>query len=853
MSAPLTASGESEAQAALLTGYRPPPGHYDELLTPEGRIKPHWRHAIGLLTGLSETDRRQADETVQRTLLENGQSYVAPDGPSRPWDLDLLPVVIGAAEWRRLEAGLVQRARLLDAITADIYGPQRLLQDGHLPGALVYANAHFVRPACGVEVPGGTWLHLLAFDLLRGPDGRWRVTGDRTEAPAGSGYALENRIAVSRALPDLYRTGNVERLAGFFRAFSEHFLALSRHDPPLVVVLSAGQQRESYFDHAYLAQYLGYHVVEGADLTMRGERLFLKTVEGLRPVDLMVRHAPSDEMDPLELSGFGTGVPGLLRAVRSGRLAIANSVGSGLVQNEALMAYLPRLAPLLLDEDLALESVDTWWCGEEAGRRHVLEHLDSLAIRDVTRSRALLDGSSEEPLETKPDSRTRRRLEQAIRLRGYDFVGRSLPAPSTTPLWQADGSLRPAPMTLRVYLAATEKGYQVMPGGLTRVAADGAAGLPPLAWTGTSKDTWVVSEEPVEQVSLLPSVHQVVALRRKGRELPSRAADNLYWFGRYLERVESCARLLRSFVVRVGGAQRAGSDQVTPGRVVGLLDSLHHIAPETAERFAADGHTLFLFHPEAFFADGDAANSLTGLLESVRHLADNLRERLSRDTWEILQELLATPLAQPSIPGYGQARAARLLTEMVRSLTALNGLFMENMTRDFGWHFLDMGRRLERGWQTTRAINAIVGGDAGREGGLELMLELADSLMTYSWRYKAEPQLLPILDLLLLEDSNPRSVLFQVKLIQQHLDVLPDEPESWSRLPQAERLLVDLSSRLRLADIHALTAGDATPLERLLEAGVADFEGISDALTSRYFSHALETRLTAFAAPALPT
>lgn len=848
MSEPLTAAESAPTRAQLLAGYRPQPGHYDELLDDKRDLRPHWQRYIDGLAAVDADAREQALRTAERTLQENGLSYVASDAgevADRPWTMDLVPFLIAPQEWRALEAALIQRADLLNAIVADLYGPRRLIAEGHLPAALVNANPYFCRPCYGVTPPGRCWLHLLAFDLVRGPDGRWLVTGDRSEAPSGSGYALENRIVASRALPQLFEAGNVERLAGFFRAFSENFLSFSRHDEPLVVVLSGGQHRQSYFEHAYLAQYLGYNVVEGADLTVRGDRLYLKSVEGLKPVDLMVRQVPSNGMDPLELSSFGAGVPGLMRAVRGGHVVLANAVGSGLVQSDALLGYLPRLAQVLLGEDLAMDSVPTWWCGTEAGRQRVLTSLDSLAVRDLTKSKAILAGDNDSYLMTEPGSAERSALEQEIALRCHDFVGRALTAASTTPQWTKSGGIIPVPVTLRVYLAATAEGYRAMPGGLARVRPEGPVSLPTSYESDITKDTWVLSDRPVETLSLLPNVRQVVALRRSGRELPSRTADNLYWFGRYLERLESAVRLLRSFVLRIGGAQRAGSDLVTPGRVMDLLEALQHVSPESAARFHSAGVPAFHADPARFFADPDCPDDLVSLLGALERLSDTLRERFSRDTWDTLQQLLASPLAQVKLPGYGQAWVQRLLEGLVDHLSALNGMMMENMTRDYGWHFLDSGRRLERGWQTTRAMRAVVSrGEAEREGGLELLLELADSLMTYSWRYKSEAQLAPLLDLVLVEESNPRSVLFQVQRVSEHLASLPKASRATERLSVGERQLIGLNSSLRLADVYRLAESPSGALDALLGAVETDLEAISDAVTEHFFSHALETRVS---------
>ncbi len=847
MSEPLTTAGDGAARARLLADYRPRSGHYDELLDRTGRIRPHWQRYIERLAEFGPEEREQAHRSAERTLLENGLSYVArdaADGAVRPWQLDLLPVLIAPEEWRRLEAALIQRADLLNAITADLYGPRRLMAEGHLPAALVNANPYFCRPCYGVGVPGGTWLHLLAFDLVRGPDGRWLVTGDRSEAPSGSGFALENRIAVSRALPRLFAESNVERLASFFRGFSENFLSLSRHDEPLVVVLSTGAQRESYFEHAYLAQYLGYSVVEGADLAVRGDRLFLKSVEGLKPVDLVVRQVASGAMDPLELSTFGLGVPGLLRVVRGGHVALANAVGSGLVQSDALLGYLPSLARVLLGEDLELDSVSTWWCGSNAGRNAVLADMDTLAVRDLTKSKTVLEGSSDCYVTTRAGSPERAALEREIALRGHDFVGRELTSASTTPQWTEAGDVVPAPLTLRVYLAATAEGYRAMPGGLARIWPGGAVSLPISHESDVTKDVWVLSDMPVEAVSLLPSVRQVVALRRSGRELPSRTADNLYWFGRYLERLESAVRLLRSFVLRISGAQRAGSDLVTPGRVLDLLEAMRHVSPQSAQRFRQEGVIAFQRNPGPFFADPDCPDDLASLLQALGCLGTALRERFSRDTWDNLQQLLGSPLTQVKLPGYGQTWLQHLLESLVDHLSALNGMMMENMTRDFGWHFLDIGRRLERGLQTARAMRAIVAeGEAEREGGLELLLELADSLMTYSWRYKSEAQLAPLLDLVLLEESNPRSVLFQISWIGEHLRKLPQITGTSDRLSVGERQLIQLSASLRLADVYRLADAPPGALDSLLAETKKGLEAISDEVTQHFFNHALETRV----------
>jgi uncharacterized circularly permuted ATP-grasp superfamily protein len=473
-SMPSLASESPDSFIPVPMNYPPQPDTFDELIGQDGSVRPHWQRFLKGFSALNAADRQLAQETAERLLKDDGVTYLAgQEGQQsdRPWQLDLFPLLISQEEWTQLEAGLIQRARLLNHILSDLYGPQRLLKNGILPPAVVFGNPQFLQPCHEVPVQGGTYLHFLAFDVARAPDGQWWVLRDRTEAPTGAGFALENRIIASRALPDLFDETRVQRLSSFFQTFSQNFLALSQRDDPLAVVLSPGPQNVAYFEHAYLSRYLGYPVVEGSDMTVRDDRLFLKTVDGLKPVDLVLRRLYSDLCDPLELStDSALGVPGLLQSIRAGHVTMGNALGSGLVDSEVLLSFLPTLSQFFFSEGLKIPSVATWWCGQANERAYVLENMERLMIRRVLTPKQNLSHRRLSSFGPDLTTQDKEELKQAIHRRGHEYVGREIVSPSTTPFWGGIDQLRPVPMTLRLYLTATKNGYTVMPGGLARVS-----------------------------------------------------------------------------------------------------------------------------------------------------------------------------------------------------------------------------------------------------------------------------------------------------------------------------------------------------------------------------------------------
>src|SRR3989475_943723 len=540
MSQPVASPHE---KCALLADYQRVSGAYDELFTVTGELHAHFAPLIRDLDALGSAELKRRADTVRRLIHEQGITYnVYGDarGMERLWKIDPVPFVLAADEWSALEAALVQRATLINRILADCYGAQELIRSGGLPPALVFAQPDFLRPCHGIRAPQDIFLHFYAADLARSPDGRWWVTSDRTQIATGAGYALANRLITSRILPESFREEKVQRLAGFFRELRTSLarLALRRTDNPRVVLLTPGPYNETYFEQAWLARYLGYMLVEGQDLTVRDNRVFLKTLSGLEPVDVILRRVDDDFCDPLELRNDSMlGVPGLLEALRSGNVAVANAPGSALLQSPAFLGFLPGLCRRLLGEELKLPSIATWWCGQETARTYVLEHLDELFVKPAFRSRVRGMEPGRELSTSERDV-----LKRAIEFRPHLFVGQQRLELSRAPSWSEAG-LNARAVALRAYLVSSEGGYKVMPGGLTRVGSGSSGRSVSMQHGGASQDTWGPSDGPVEEITLLHPANQNIELRRVGNNLPNRNADNFFWLSRHAQRAGRPARL----------------------------------------------------------------------------------------------------------------------------------------------------------------------------------------------------------------------------------------------------------------------------------------------------------------------
>ena len=847
--------------------------NWNEMRGPDGAVRPHWQVLDRALNEFGPGEMWRRWEQARQLIRQHGVSfnvYGDARGLDRPWPLDPVPVVLAPDEFASLAAGLAQRATLLDRLLADIYGPRRVIAEGLLPPEVVLAHPGLLRACAGIVPPGGKFLHFYAADLVRTPEGELRVLADRTQAPAGAGYALENRIVLGRVLPEAFRECHAQRLAPFFRTLRDTLAALSPHgrENPRIVLLTAGPHNATYFEQAFLAQYLGYPLVEGGDLTVRDGRVFLKTLGGLHPVDVILRRLNDDWCDPLELRPESLlGVPGLLQAARDGQVAIANALGAGVAQTPALTPFLPSLCRALLGEEMMLGSVETWWCGQPDILAHVLDHLDEMVIKPAyptgaagnllapTPGTASAPGEPGEPtFGARLDAEAAAKLSAAMRAAPGRFVAQRRVMPSTVPVIEGD-ELKPRSLVLRAFVVADGvDGYETMPGALAVVGGAADEIDISIARGARSKDTWVISEGEVSEFSLLRPPAQPVALTRGGGDLPSRVADNFFWLGRYAERAESIARLARVICHRLADrGRRAFAADFAP-----LVAALRTQSRVAAGRADGNGTPRKGGEPERAVRESLFDTTHDGTLyataRSIERVARSIRDRLSMDSWSVVVGL------QHEVEDGERAGAnERLLTlaarldRVVMILTALAGFSSESVTREAAWRFLDMGRRLERALNTALLVEQTLGAVRPDETPmLEALLDAADSAMTYRRRYRATLQVAPVVDLLAADEGNPRSILFQLAALAEHIAALPRDPALARRSPE-ERIAFEALSAFRLVDVDVVCAadGDGRPALRELCTGlVASMQRLSDALSGSYLAPATVSRSLASPGPA---
>ncbi len=806
----------------IVARYRPLPGVPDEFIGPDGRPREAWLTFIKRLVelGPQEIDRRFA--TADRHIRDSGVSYRAyGDKNEKSWPIGHLPLLLGAQDWRAIAAGVIQRADLIEAVLQDIYGAGRLIEDGALPAVAVAGCADYLQPLAGVMDKRHNYLHLYAVDLGRGPDGKWWVLGDRTQAPSGAGYALANRLVLSRTFPNLYRDMNVERLAPFFDAFRTGLAACAERSDPRICLLTPGPYNETYFEQAYLARYLGLQLVEGGDLTVRDGDLHVRTIAGLKRADVVLRRVDSDYADPLELNARShLGVPGLIDVLRGDRVVVANALGSGVVESPVMMSFMPSLCRHVLGEELKLPNIATWWCGQAPQRKTVLARMDELALAGAYGNSVPGGLRHQTVIGASMTDEHKQELRAAIEARGIDWVGQEIVKLSTTPVW-LDGQLAPRPFTLRVYAARTPQGWVVMPGGFCRVSRRLDARAVTMGAETESADVWVLGEGPVLQTTLLPS-EGTVRIRRILGNLPSRAADNLFWFGRYLERAEMVLRVTRAFVGRMIETATPLSDaKWTMGRLEVLLDRAGALPEERAADFGGTAlAAVALFGKEEF-------GSAFSLIEDARRAASFIRERLSTDTWRNIEDVFEGLDRAPSVI-LTEADMTDCADTSLRRLGAIAGLAQENMNRGAGWHLLDMGRRVERAINTCRFARRLACPE-GYPDGLSTLLELIDSQITYRARYLVGVSLELVRDMAILDTYNPRSVAFQVERLGEHLAKLPRLSED-GMLERPSRIVTQLLAELTTAVASDLDNDAIMGIEQRLL-------GLADAIGARYFLH----------------
>jgi uncharacterized circularly permuted ATP-grasp superfamily protein/uncharacterized alpha-E superfamily protein len=804
--------------AALIADYRPLPGIPDEFIGPDGRPRAYWLRYLDLLTDLGADDVGRRFATADRHIRDSGVSYRSyGETRERAWPLSHLPLLIEANEWREIAEGVKQRAELMERIVADIYGRGALVAAGDLPAAAVTGSADFLHPLHGVKPPGGHFLHFYAADLGRGPDGRWWVLGDRTQAPSGAGYALANRLLLSRAFPALYRDMIVERLAPFFQAFRSGLTALAERSDPRICLWTPGPLNETYFEQAYLARYLGFVLVEGGDLTVRDGHLHVRTIAGLKRADVVWRRVDGDFADPLELNSQSRlGVAGLVEAVREGGVAIANALGSGVLEAPAMMSFTPKLCRKLLGEELRLPNIATWWCGQQTERGSVIAEMNDLAIGGAFGNPVLRFPRNQPVIAGLLSGEEKARLIASIGERGIDYVGQEVVNLSTTPVWNED-RLTPRPFVLRVYAARTPNGWAIMPGGFCRISDRADARAVSMGEGVQSADVWVLAEKPVEMITLLPTTESA-RIRRAMGNLPSRAADNLFWLGRYLERVEATLRLIRSLAGRmINTDAETGTTGWTVTKLVGLLVAWH-AAPKSVIKDPLKLCAIALHSEEDY-------GSALSLVRDARRAASFIRERLSPDTWRLIGELdrtLAVDCKRPlsEAEAYDQADAA------LRTIAAISGLAQENMNRGAGWRLFDMGRRIERAINSCRFARQFAGPSAPADD-LEVLLDLVDSQITYRSRYLMGVELSTVRDMVVLDPFNPRSVAFQLERLGAHLENLPVLSDDG--MPEKpRRQIVKLAAEVTTAVARELDTDRILSFEKSLL-------DLADAVAARYF------------------
>ena len=812
----------SDGFERLTGGYRPLAGAFDEMMGADGRLRPHWLPFLGQFADLGDEETGRRFAAADRHLKDSGvfyRVYEDPAGTERAWPFSHLPLVIDAADWRRLEKGLIQRARLIESVLADIYGPASLVRDGRLPASLIAGSPEFLRPMVGSRPRGGTWLRQYAVDIARGPDGRWWVLSDRTQAPSGYGYALENRLAMQHGLPDIHRALGVRRLAPFFQAMQTDLAALNTHEDSRVCVLTPGPLNETYFEHAYLARYLGFLLVEGGDLTVRDGGVFLRTVSGLRRVEVLQRRLDADFSDPLELNARSRlGIPGLVRAAREGGVAVANGLGSGVVEARAWLAFLPALARAVLGEDLAIPNVATWWLGDPQVCQSMIGQFDQMVIAPAFTDATGTIGSG--TVGASLDPQRRAQVLEAMADRGVDFVMQEPVGLSSMPVWR-DGTLQPRPFVLRVLLARHGDDWQVMPGGFVRMAEGSDPRAVGLQRGGRTADAWVLADGPVAPTTLLP-VPENIAIRRSIGVLPSRAAENLFWLGRYMERAEATLRLVRALINRAGDDD--SSADTPAARIAALL-----VSWDAASGEAVPARLLTV--ARAALCSPDAMGALPQLVAAARAAAAAIRDRLSPDAWKALNRLADTVAA--ALPR-GPAESVMLeRTDLaLRVLSSFAGLEQENMTRLGGWRFLELGRRVERaiaGCRFTRRLSD--GPDLA--GALDVLLELCDSQITYRQRYVMVAARAPAIDLVALDPGNPRSIAFQIDSIESHLAALPHD--GGAQAGSVADAVAAVAARLR--SVQASELDDAALAE--IEASLLSLTGL---IAAAYLTHSERAR-----------
>jgi len=846
------------------------PGHFDELREVTAQTNAVATNSIAdhaLLTGAlsrffehlddhGTLDLNQRAISLERQIRDNGVTYnvyADEDGPQRPWSLDLFPLIIAPDSWHQIETGVAQRMRLLERILSDVYGPQKLLEQGLLPPALVQGHPGYLRAMHGVKPVGGTHLHIAAFDLARGPDGNWWVVSQRCQAPSGLGYLLENRLAISSQFPEAFQTMRVQRLAATYRALMDSLRKMSPAGADShLALLTPGPYNETYFEHAYLARYLGLTLVEGSDLIVRDEHLYLKTLKGLMPVHGLLKRVDDEYLDPLELRPDSTlGVPGLLQAIRAGNVLVANTPGSAFLESPALLGFLPALSRQLLGEELQLPSSPTWWCGERSAMEQALPRLRDCAIKATYPGSPSLDSFDS----VMGYSQSVRELDEwAARIvqRSEEHTLQAYVPLSQMPTWQTSppgGKMVARSVVLRVFAVSDgPKSWRVLPGGLARLAGAGAE-IASMQRGGSSADVWALTRGEVDTSTLLQPHLTPATLAQRKRLVTSRAAENLFWLGRYTERAENAIRLARLTLECLNGEDQTSAPLLAWLSKMAVANTL--VMPGVPSAILA--RRVFERSLIASLGSTKGATSVGYYLRALKMTASSVRERLSQEHWRVIvraEEELFERCAEHTKSGdYLALDALQVLKSTSDYMAAITGAQTDRMTRDDGWRLLSIGRHIERlSFLASSLLSGFETGAVHTDAGFEAMISLFDSTITFRAQYQQSHDMAALIDLLVLDPDNPRSLAWVAHTLRGRLAKLagsgPDELSAMSlRVPDPTALgLEQLCEVLPSYMPQEIEHGHYFALTDLLLNCTNSAFQVSEEISTTYFTHSGETK-----------
>lgn len=823
----------------VLSSYASPRHGFDELRDETGRLRPQWERIFKAFEESGPVDLAERWHFANRLLQENGTNITGADQGAqelRPWELDLLPLAFSEAHWNEIGAGIAQRARVIEAVAHDLYGPRKLIKQGIIPPEVLFAHPEFDRVFFDLPHKSSP-LILYGCELGRSPSGKWWILADRSSAPAGLSYAVENRVVISNALPQVLHRSQIKRLAPFFIQLQETLkrYASRRKTNPSIAVLSAGPESDYYFEDVFLARYLGYPLVEADDLTVRKNRVCVKTLEGLSGVDVLLRRTADQNLDPLEVSGFSpNGIAGLLQSLRNKKVVLANGLTYGLLDAPVIMPFLRASCRFLLEEELKLPSIATWWCGQTDALEYVLANFEGLVIKP-----AYTHSGGKEYIVSELSDQQKDQLRTRINKAPGEFVAQEKILRSTSPCW-ANDQLQPGHLAIRTFAVKSGQGFEVMNGGLVRVQTSTA----PMALSITagefSKDLWICSETPVKRVSLLSRFRQSPSIKRTINQLPSRAADNLFWLGSYLERLEFAGRQIRKVTERLL-YESAGQ---TIEDVLPLIDSLSRqgIIEESyaIEGFVPERAELESIWPKLVCETGNM-RGFRGLTDNVYRLASLVRDRMSDDFWRAISQIQREQQTRLVSSNTSLSQLLVELNQQILNTSATTGQILDGLVHGPTRLFLMMGRHLERARQLTILLDQYLRRyDEEDVISLVTLLEVCNSVMTYRSRYRSNFAVLPAIDLLVTDASNPRSLLFQFRKLWEQLSALPNKHHRPQFSPQHDvvrRVLFELESILPPASEQATWESYQTALVALLENMENYIKEIVDQLTKSYFVH----------------